>query len=153
MTEPLSKTESIETLRLLYPIFKDEVYKRRAAMARIARRGALLFASLSVIAVLLSGGRFIHPGLKGLASAGVGLVTILLISQIRQEKSRHEKAKRQLITLEKGLDFFKAGAYLPNAPLYPPEWQDRPIIDRGLWISIAGLIGCALILIATILLA
>jgi hypothetical protein len=153
MTEPLTQAESADALQRLYPIFKEEVYKRRAAMAQIARRGALVFVSLSVIATLLSGGRFIHPGLKGLASAGVGLAALLLIFQIRQEKSRHEKAKLQLITLERGLRLFEPGAYLPNEPLYPSEWQDRPAIDRGLWISIASLIGTALILIAAILLA
>ena len=152
MTEPRPKSEAVEMFRFLYPIFKQEVYKRRAEMARIARQGSLLFLSLSIVSVLLSG-RFIHPGLKGLASAGVFLVALLLIFQIRQEKSRHERAKRQLITLEKELGLFEVGSYLPDAPLYPPDWQERPMIDRGLWLAAAGLIGTSLLLIWVILLA
>ncbi|TAK06352.1 MAG: hypothetical protein EPO39_09070 [Candidatus Manganitrophaceae bacterium] len=142
-----------ETLRSIYPIFKQEVYNRRGAMMQIARSGMLSFVSLSVLAALLSGGRLIHPALKGLASVGVGLVTLLLIHQIRQEKSRHERAKRQLILLEQQLQFFEPGAYIENAPLYPTEWQERPAIDKGLVLAIIGLLATALLLISTILLA
>ena len=150
--EAATRRETVETLRAIYPIFKQEVYNRRGAMMQIARNGMLTFVSLSVLAVLLSGGRLIHPGLKGLAAVGVGLVALLLIDQIRQEKSRHEKAKRQLILLEQQLQFFEPGAYLSNAPLYPTEWQDRPAIDRGLVFAIAGLVATALLLILVILL-
>lgn len=152
MIERQSEHQTIETLRSIYPIFKQEVYNRRGAMMQIARSGMLTFVSLSVLAVLLSGGRLIHPGLKGLACVGVGLVTFFLIDQIRQEKSRHERAKRQLILLEQQLQFFEPGAYVSDAPLYPPEWQDRPSIDRGLMISIVELLLSAILLILVILL-
>ncbi|MBI3804327.1 MAG: hypothetical protein HY282_11265 [Nitrospirae bacterium] len=153
MIEKHSQIETAETLRAIYPIFKQEVYNRRAAMMQIARNGMLTFVSLSVLAVLLSGGRLIHPELKGLSCVGVGLVTLLLINQIRQEKSRHEGAKRQLILLEQELHFFEPGAYLSNAPLYPTQWQARPSIDRGLAVSVAGLVLTATVLCLTILLA
>ncbi|MFY9270300.1 MAG: hypothetical protein WAO55_11205, partial [Candidatus Manganitrophaceae bacterium] len=72
-----TRRETIEeTLRAIYPIFKQEVYNRRGAMMQIARSGMLVFVSLSVFCVLFSGGRFIHPGLKGLACGGIGLVTL-----------------------------------------------------------------------------
>ncbi len=153
MIEKQFDRETIETLRSIYPIFKQEVYNRRGAMTQIARSGMLAFVSLSVLAALLSGGRLIHPGLKGLACACVGLVAVLLIDQIRQEKSRHEQAKRQLILLERQLQFFEPGAYVENAPLYPTEWQDRPAVDRGLMISIMGLVGTATLLILILLLS
>lgn len=152
MIEKQSENQTIETLRSIYPIFKQEVYNRRGAVMQIARNGMLTFVSLSVVAVLLSGGRLIHPGLKGLASVGVGLVTLLLIDQIRQEKSRHERAKRQIILLEQRLQFFDPGAYIPGAPLYPAEWQDRPSIDLGLVFAIIGLVVTATLLIWVILL-
>jgi hypothetical protein len=153
MIERHSENQTIETLRSIYPIFKQEVYNRRGAMMQIARNGMLTFVSLSVVAVLLSGGRLIHPGLKGLASVGVGLVTLFLIDQIRQEKSRHERAKRQLILLEQQLQFFEPGVYVPDSALYPAEWQDRPSIDRGLVLAIIGLMMTASLLIVMILLA
>lgn len=144
--------ETIETLRSIYPIFKQEVYNRRGAMMQIARSGMLTFVSLSVLALLLSGGRPIHPGLKGPVCVGVGLATLFLIDQIRQEKSRHERAKRQLILLEQQLQFFEPGAYVPDAPLYPNEWQDRPAVDQGLVFAIVGLALTATLLIIVILL-
>jgi hypothetical protein len=153
MIERPSENQTVETLRSIYPIFKQEVYNRRGAMMQVARSGMLTFASLSVVAVLLSGGRPIHPGLKGIASVGVGLVTLFLIDQIRQEKSRHERAKRQLILLEQQLQFFEPSVYVPDAPLYPTEWQDRPSIDRGLVFAIIGLMMTASLLIVVILLA
>ncbi|MCG3115789.1 MAG: hypothetical protein LLH30_08945 [Candidatus Manganitrophus sp. SA1] len=152
MIERQSEHQTIETLRSIYPIFKQEVYNRRGAMMQIARSGMLTFVSLSVLAVLLSGGRLIHPGLKGLACVGVGLVTFFLIDQIRQEKSRHERAKRQLILLEQQLQFFEPGAYVPDAPLYPTEWQDRPSIDRGLVFATVGLVATGSLLVLAILL-
>jgi hypothetical protein len=152
MALPPCDTDSLETLRLLYPIFKEEVYRRRAAMAHIARQGSLFFVSLSVLTLLLSDGQNISPLLKALTCLAVTFATSLLIVQIRQEKLRHEKAKRQLITLEKGFQFFEAGSYLPNEPLYPPDWQKRPRIDAGMLISIGGLLGTSLLSMMIILL-
>jgi hypothetical protein len=152
MTQTARDIDSLETLRILYPVFKEEVYRRRAVIAQIARQGSLFFVSLSLLtALFFSEGRTLSLLFKGLACAAVSFATILLIIQIRQEKLRHEKAKQQLITLEKGFQFFEAGSYLPNEPLYPPEWQKRPRIDPGMMISLAGLIGTSLLLILTIL--
>lgn len=145
--------ETIETLRSIYPIFKQEVYNRRGAMMQIARSGMLTFVSLSVLAALLSGKGQMHSGLKGLASLSIFLVTLFLMDQIRQEKSRHERAKRQLILLEQQLQFFEPGAYVPDAPFYPNEWQDRPAVDQGLVFAIVGLALTAMLLIIVILLA
>lgn len=149
---PPCATDSLETLRLLYPIFKEEVYRRRAAMAQIARQGSLFFVSLSLLTLFLSEGRTISPLFKGLASAAIFVAAALLVMQIRQEKIRHERAKQQMITLERGFQFFEAGSYLPNEPLYPPDWQKRPSVDPGLLISVGGLVATSLVSILIILL-
>jgi len=151
MIEKQSEPQTIETLRSIYPIFKQEVYNRRGAMMQIARSGMLTFLSLSVLALLLPG-RPIQPLLKGMACLGVGIVSLFLSDQIRREKSRHEEAKRQLILLEQRLQFFEPGAYIPDSPLYPGEWQNRPAVDRGLVYSIAGLMMTAGLLVLIILL-
>lgn len=152
MPKPPCETDSLETLRLLYPLFKEEVYRRRAAMGQIARQGSLFFVLLSLLPLFFPEGRTISLLLKGLACLAILIATTLLALQIGQEKSRHEKAKLQLITLEKGFQFFEVGSYLPNEPLYPPDWQKRPPIDPGMWISIGGLFGSALLSICMILL-
>lgn len=151
MNEAKPTTESIETLRLLYPIFKEEVFRRRAAMNRIARRASLLFVSLSLITILFPAKEVVPFGLRLLAGGGIVLAMMVVITQIYQEKSRHEKAKLQLIALEKGFGFFEEGTYLPSERLYPANWKDRPKIDRGMLISMAGVIGTAILLILVIL--
>ena len=152
MAQTIRDTDSLETLRLLYPIFKEEVYRRRAAMAQIARQGSLFFVFLSLLTLLLPQERAISPLLKGPACVAVALAASLLVLQIREEKLRHEKAKQQLITLEKGFQFFEVGSYLPNEPLYPPDWQKRPRVDPGMLISITALLATALLSILIILL-
>lgn len=153
MTQTVRETEALETLRLLYPIFKEEVYRRRAAMAQIARQGSFFFVSVSLLTLFLSGGRPAPLLFRGLAAVGLFAAAALLVMQIRQEKRRHEKAKLQLITLERGFQFFEAGSHLPNEPLYPPEWQNRPPADPGMVISVGSLIATSLVSILIILLA
>ncbi len=145
-----SKPEHPETLQLLYPIFKEEVYRRRAAMAQIARAGVFFNVALSLGLLLFSEKLSADTALRYAATVGVTLLTILLIYQIIQEKSRHEKAKRQLITLEKGFGFFEMGRYIPNEALYPSEWRDRPKLDQGLVVMCLSLAGTATLLIFTI---
>ena len=89
MMEPMPQKESIKTLHILYPIFKKEVYRRRAAMARIARRGSLLFVSLSILILFNPERLLFSPSLKSLVIIGIGLATALLVTQIIQEKRRH----------------------------------------------------------------
>lgn len=144
--EPMSQEESSKTLRILYPIFKEEVYRRRAAMARIARRGSLLFVTLSILMLFTPERLLFSPSLKSLVVIGIGLALALLVTQIIQEKRRHKKAKRQLITLEKGLRFFESGCYLPDKTLYPVEWEEGPGGDAGMVLSLVGLIGTGIIL-------
>lgn len=136
---------------MLYPIFKEEVYRRRATMGRIARRTSLLFISLSVLLLFFSVRQDLSLALKALVVAGIVLYAMLLIYQIIQEKSRHEKAKRQLITLERGLGFFKEGQYLAKEQLYPSEWQERPNLDQGLFVMCLSVVCAAMVLILTIL--
>jgi len=146
MMDPMPQKESIKTLRILYPIFKEEVYRRRAAMTRISRRGSLLFVTLSILILFNPERLLFSPSLKSLVIIGIGLATALLVTQIIQEKRRHEKAKQQLITLEKSLGFFESGSYLPDKTLYPLEWQEGPGRDTGMVLSLVGLVGTGTIL-------
>ena len=144
--------EAAETFRLLYPIFKEEVYRRRAAMGRIARRGSLFFLLLATLLLWAPKKPPVSRIGKWGYTLGVASAAGLLAGQVRQEKHRHEKAKRQLIRLEEGLRFFEAGRYLPEGPLYPAEWRERPRWDAGLAAAHVGLLGTAGILIIIVLL-
>lgn len=149
--ETASSASSLETLRLLYPIFKEEVYRRRAAMAHIARIGTLFYLTL-IFAFLFFPEKVITGAEPRYAVvAGIICSAILLIYQIAQEKSRHEKAKLQLITLEKAFGFFEVGKHIANKTLYPSNWRDRPKVDQALVLMCLSIAGTATILIFTIL--
>jgi len=151
VNEEKTKTDTIHTLQLLYPIFKEEVYRRRAAIGQIARLASLLFISLTILTIVFPMKNPIPLYLRLLTAGGIALAIILSVYHICQEKSRHEKAKLQLITLEKGFGFFEKGSYLPNECLYPPDWKDRPKIDSGMLVSILSIIGTGIVLISVIL--
>jgi len=151
MSQGQDNSNSIETLRLLYPIFKEEVYRRRAMIAQISRRGVFVFTTLSILSLFVPVTSPPPQIFKLLCTGSVALAMLLMIFQVIQEKSRHEKAKLQLITLERGLGFFEEGRYLPKEQLYPSAWKERPKIDQGLIVSIVSLVTSGLILILLIL--
>lgn len=146
-----TRTPPIETFRVLYPIFKEEVYRRRIVMGQIARYGVLFFLSVSFFVFYFGGDSKALMTQKLFAVGGVVTVLALMIYQITQEKSRHEQAKLQLITLEEGFGFFDSGRHLPSKPLYPEQWKKRPKIDAGLVVSIGCLSLSALFLVLSIL--
>jgi len=148
--EGKSQSDTLETLHRLYPIFKEEVYRRRASMAQIARLGVFFNVAFSLMIALFSEKLPREMGFRYSSVVGVLLLALLLIYQIFQEKSRHEKAKLQLITLERSFGFFEAGKHLPNETLYPANWQDRPKIDPGLVVMCLSIAGTAAVLIFTI---
>jgi hypothetical protein len=140
----------VETLFLLYPIFKEEVYRRRAAMGQIARIGVLFYLALTFLVFFFSEKLITEPGARYTITTGIVLSAVLLIYQIIQEKSRHEKAKLQLITLEEAFGFFEGGQHIPHKPLYPSEWRDRPKVDHGLVFMCLSLAGTASVLVLTV---
>ncbi len=145
-----SNWTSLETLKLLYPIFKEEVYRRRAAMAHIARIGTLFYLTLTFAFFFFPGKTITSTGPRYAAGVGVILSTILFIYQIAQEKSRHEKAKLQLITLEEAFGFFEVGQHIAHKALYPSKWRDRPKVDQALVLMCLSIAGTAAVLIFTI---
>ena len=145
-TDHLGGTEKVEILKMLYPIFKREVFDRRESIMRIATfgSGTLLAVLLLVTSRLLNFGR-----LRWLAILGLVIFIAGLIDQIKQQKVRHTQAKQGLIEIEKALQFFQENAYLPGKSLYPSDWQSLPGKDWNLAFSILSLAGLtALVILA-----
>jgi len=145
-TDHVGGTEKVEILKMLYPIFKREVFDRRESIMRIATfgSGTLLAVLLLVTSRLLNFGR-----LRWLAILGLVIFIAGLIDQINQQKVRHTQAKQGLIEIEKALQFFQENAYLPGKSLYPPDWQSLPGKDWNLAFSIFSLAGLtALVILA-----
>ena len=143
-TDHVGGTEKVEILKMLYPIFKREVFDRRESIMRIATFGSgTLFAVLLLVtSQLLNFGR-----LRWLAILGLVIFIAGLIDQIKQQKVRHTQAKQGLIEIEKALQFFQENAYLPGKSLYPLDWQSPPRKDWGMAISTLSLVGLTVLII------
>jgi len=129
--------QRIEVLKMVYPIFKNEVYARRQSMMWIAMAGS---AALLVMLLVVSSQWFPVVELRWPIVLGVVVFSSLLIDQIRQQDLRHKQAKHGLIEIEKALEFFEEDSYLPGRSLYPQTWQRLPERDWQLLVSVLSLV-------------
>ena len=124
-------TEGVQqVLTVLYPLYKDEVYKRREQMMRLTAFGAFGLIAM-VFALLLSPvkSRLSFPetfllGLVGLIWCG------LFCGLILQQRYRHRLAKQVLIQLEQALGFYEDGLFIEHQALYPAKWKTAWLTDR-----------------------
>ncbi|HLB02659.1 MAG TPA: hypothetical protein VJM77_05955 [Nitrospiria bacterium] len=136
--------QKLETLRMLYPIFKREVFDRRDRMMKIAGLGSGFLLLLQTLMLYLSIS-------SGLLIIGVIIFTVLTVAQIFQQSRRHEQAKQAVIEIEKALGLFEPGTYLPDRSLYPQHWQTRPSRDYGLILYTLGLVALAVLVVLSLL--
>lgn len=136
-------TEGIQqTLTVLYPLYKTEVYQRREQMMRLTAFGS--FGSLAMTCALLLSpfkGRLSPVDILLLALAGV-IWCGLFCGLILQQQHRHRLAKQVLIQLEQALGFYEDGLFIEHQPLYPAKWKTAWLKDRTGWYYLASL--CAL---------
>src|SRR5262249_35105138 len=107
------QTESShEVLTVLYPLYKEEVYRRREQMMKLTAWGAT-----GLIAMLFA--LLLNPSPHRLAGIpqwliGVGSVVwgSLFCSLIVQQQYRHQLAKQLLIQLERALGFYEEGLFV-----------------------------------------
>lgn len=129
--------QRIEVLKMVYPIFKNEVYARRQSMMWIAVAGS---AALLVLLLVGSSQWFPVGALRWPLILGVVIFSSLLIDQIRQQDLRHKQAKYGLIEIEKALEFFEEDSYLPGKSLYPQTWQRLTERDWQLLVAVLSLV-------------
>jgi VIT1/CCC1 family predicted Fe2+/Mn2+ transporter len=147
-------TEGVQqVLTVLYPLYKDEVYKRREQMMRLTAFGAsgliamVFLLLLSPLKSRLSAPESIVLGLAGFIWCGLFCALIL------QQQYRHRLAKQVLIQLEQALGFYEDGLFVEKQPLYPGKWRTAWLNDRtgSLYLStlcvLTGLFLLALLII------
>jgi len=137
-------SQKLETLRMLYPLFKQEVFDRRDRIMKIAglSSGFLLLLMFLIFSFAVSSWFLI---------IGVIIFTGIVIAAIKQHSRRHAQAKLGVIEIEKTLGLFEPGTYLPDKPLYPEHWKVRPSRDYGLIFYSACLIAMAFLVILSLL--
>jgi energy-coupling factor transporter transmembrane protein EcfT len=141
---PIQDSQKLETLRMLYPLFKQEVFDRRDRIMKIAglASGFLLLLMFWILYFVVS---------SWLLIIGVIIFTGIIIATIKQHSRRHAQAKLGVIEIEKALGLFESGAYFPDQPLYPAHWKTRPTRDYGLIFYSSCLIALALLVILSLL--
>ena len=133
-------TEGIQqVLTVLYPLYKEEVYRRREQMMRLTA-----FGSLGLIAMLCA---FTFSPQKdrltGFDALVLGVASLiwcgLFCALISQQQSRHRLAKQILIQLEQALGFYEDGLFIENHSLYPGGWKTAWLGDRTATLYFASL--------------
>jgi len=136
----------------LYPWYKEEVFRRREQMM-------WLTASASAVLILLL---VMVPAIPALATSsliakvvmcgGVSVFYGLMAYLILQQRARHRMAKQVLIEIEREMGLYEEGRYLPDAALYPKEWQTAWQDDWSVPIYLAVVFLLAGLVIAAVLL-
>jgi uncharacterized membrane protein len=124
-------TEDIQqVLTVLYPLYKEEVYRRREQMMRLTA-----FGSLSLIAMLFA--LLLSPQKDRLGSFDsliIGVASLiwcgLFCALILQQQYRHRLAKQVLVQLEQALGFYEEGLVVEHQALYPESWKTAWLGDR-----------------------
>ncbi len=155
-TYPLSATmksndKQLEVFRVLYPIFKDEIFKRREQMMRLTAFASTLLV-LSLISILPFTIWETTPSpTRWLVISGVGLFSGLFALFILQHAQRHQMAKQQLIELERTIGLYENGWQINGEALYPKNWQTDWTKDRSVSIYLTILTALTVLVISAIL--
>lgn len=132
----LTVDEQRATLLALYPLFKEEVYRRREQMMRWSAIGAgSMFTILIVLLLVPTHSQLTLSG-RALVAGAIVLLAATFASFILQQQQRHRQAKQTLIELERALGLFDADILPNQRPLYPNHWQTDWTRDHSTTLSL-----------------
>ncbi|UCH91121.1 MAG: hypothetical protein JSU60_08545 [Nitrospirota bacterium] len=143
--------EQVEVFRVLYPIFKDEVFQRREQMMRLTAFASAFLVMLLITILALSPLPGTTSPIRWFAISGVALFSGLFAYLILQHADRHRMAKQQLIELEKVFGLYENSWQLSGNALFPKNWQSDWTIDRSVSIyltilaALTALVICAML--------
>lgn len=153
MTETATKLseEQLEVFRVLYPWYKEEVFRRREQMMRLTAFGSAFLVLLLITILALAPPYPIDPTIKVFAITGTALFSALFVYLILQQRDRHRIAKQTLIEMERVLGLYEEGLYLVGKALYPEDWQTAWLNDRSVTVYVAVITALTILVIASIL--
>lgn len=141
----------LDVFRLLYPIFKDEVYRRREQMIQLTAFASAFLVLLLVIMVIVSSSPGLNTPTRWFAISGVALFSGLFAYLILQHADRHRMAKQQLIQLEQALGLYQCGWQPSGEAFFPKNWQSDWVADRSVTVyltilaAFTALVICAMV--------
>lgn len=145
------RPDQLEVLKVLYPWYKEEVFRRREQMMRLTAFASAFLVLLLV--TMLAVPSQAHAGFTGelFAITGVALFSAVFAYLILQQRNRHRLAKQALIEIERVLGVYEEGFYLEGRALYPQEWQTAWLSDRSVIIYLTVLTTLTVLVIAAVL--
>lgn len=147
--EPTHK--QLEISRVLYPLFKDEVFKRREQMMQLTAFASTLLLILLITLLALAPWLEQNSSSQWLIISGVSLFSALFAYLILQHADRHRMAKQQLIELEQTLGLYQKGWQPTGDALFPKHWQSDWIADRSVPIYLTSLVTLTTLVICALL--
>ncbi|HKW86727.1 MAG TPA: hypothetical protein VJM82_06635 [Nitrospiraceae bacterium] len=145
------REEQLEVLKILYPWYKEEVFRRREQMMRLTAF-ASAFLVLLLVTMLVAPARP-QPDFTTMlfAVTGVSLFSAIFAYLILQQRNRHRMAKEALIEIERLLGLYEEGLYLAGKALYPEGWQTAWLSDRSVVVYLTVLATLTVLVIAAVL--
>ena len=132
----IATEEQRATLLVLYPLFKEEVYRRRHEMIRWTAIGAGSLVAILIVLLLVPTQSRLTFGSRALLATAILLFAATFASLILQQQRRHRQAKQTLIELEQSLGLFDDNTFTSHRPLYPDRWQSDWKQDRSTTLSL-----------------
>lgn len=145
------RQEQLEVLRVLYPWYKEEVFRRREQMMRLTAFASAFLVLLLITLIALSSDNPLDATVRLFSITGTALFAALFIYLILQQRDRHRIAKQTLIEMEKVLGLYDEGLYLVEKALYPKDWQTAWLSDRSVTVYVAVVTALTVLVIAAIL--
>ena len=142
--------EQLEVLRVLYPWYKEEVFRRREQMMRLTAF-ASAFLVLLLVTIMAVSSHTTNFTTRLFAITGIALFSAIFVYLILQQRDRHRVAKQTLIEMERVLGLYDEGLYLVGKALYPKDWQTAWLSDRSVTVYIAVIAALTALVIASVL--
>ncbi len=152
MTETTVKLseEQLTVFRVLYPWYKEEVFRRREQMMRLTAFGSAFLLLLLITILTLAPSSPIDPTIKIFAMTGTALFAALFVYLILQQRDRHRIAKQTLIEMEQVLGLYEGDLYRVGKALYPKDWQTAWLHDRSTTVYLTVVATLTILVIASI---
>ena len=145
--------EPLEVFRVLYPLFKDEVLRRREYMSRLSAFHNTVLVLLLVMMVMVISPGHSNAITRWLAISGVVILSGFVAYLILQQADRHRMAKHQLIELEKAMGLYQESWIFPGKIAYTQHWQTDWLTDRSVAIYLTVLTVLTALVICAMLIA
>ena len=145
------REEQLEILRVLYPWYKEEVFRRREQMMRLTAFASAFLVLLLVTIMAVAPSQATDFTIRLFVITGVALFSAIFVYLILQQRDRHRIAKQTLIEMERVLGLYDEGLYLVGKALYPQDWQTAWLSDRSITVYVAVIAALTVLVIAAVL--